>query len=262
VPRTLKKKPLKEALLEVRWLKEPSGDGPEPRDRHYPLFLGRLQERLSTGFPFPEPLPAAELPDNVGAFIVRYRFRPSAEGWPVIQVGPGIATLNFTEAYDWETFLRYSRDFFSNIAETYSAVAKAPPEFSSIILRFINAFPFSFEEENAFEFLRTKLNTGVKLPDGVAQSPQARRNPAEIQIAANFPLLKQAGSATLHIGSGKTDGQPAIILDLRAIVKGGGTPQTAETSIVWISEAHDLIENWFFSLIEGDLYTAFGGDLK
>jgi uncharacterized protein (TIGR04255 family) len=258
MPRTLKNKPLKEAVLEARW--QLPGADEDATDPHYPLFLGRLQERVAGRLPFNEKLPTAALPDGVAPYVVRYRFRPSQDAWPVIQVGPGIATLNFTESYSWESFLAQSKSFFGDVTETYKAVAGKQPTFSTMILRFINAYPFDFKENDAFEFLRRKLKIGVSFPPKFANPRRAGERPAEIQIVANFPLKGPTGSGTLHIGSGKSGGKPALIFDLRVAVEGEDAPQAETNFAEWISGAHDLIEDWFFSLIEGELEAEFLGE--
>ncbi len=103
VRHSLKNKPLLEAILEIKWALSPHseniGNGTDP---HYKILLGRMFDKISdTGglYPIHEELPAARIPDEFAGHIVQHRFLVEAGGWPLIQLGPGILTLNETENY-------------------------------------------------------------------------------------------------------------------------------------------------------------------
>src|SRR5581483_2894612 len=101
----LKNKPLVEAILEVRWGLVSHAPGHES-DPHYKLLLGRLYDRLQEKYPEHEQLPTAIIPDELVGHVVQHRFRTSAKGWPLVQVGPGILTINSTAEYTWEDVFR------------------------------------------------------------------------------------------------------------------------------------------------------------
>jgi len=61
------------------------------------------------------PLPTAQIPDELSPCTIKYRFRKHKDGWPLIQVGPGISAINFTEKYDWESFLTASNTFYKDL---------------------------------------------------------------------------------------------------------------------------------------------------
>ena len=100
----LEKKPLVEALLEVKWGLEGPPDGPQ-KDPVYPLFVGQLYALVKDSYSHVEKLPATSVPDEITPYIVKYRFRETENGWPLVQAGPGIASLNFTDSYKWDKFL-------------------------------------------------------------------------------------------------------------------------------------------------------------
>src|SRR5688572_5700647 len=102
-PHPLPKKPLVEAILEIRWAIQPQADG-EGIDPGFSIFLGRFYDKVSSEFPESENLPAAMMPEQITPYLVRNRFRKTKGGWPLVQVGPGILSANDTEAYDWSTF--------------------------------------------------------------------------------------------------------------------------------------------------------------
>ena len=63
----------------------------------------------------------------------------------------------------------------------------------------------------------------------------------------------------LNLGRGQKNDSPALVWDLLFISVGNDVPGFDELA-QWLSDAHDILEKWFFTLIEGDLYHEFKGD--
>ena len=94
----LKNKPLIEAIFEIRWKLQ---EGPEKGmriDPHYKLLIGRIYEKIKDKYTFHEQLPTASMPDEIAGYIIQHRFRKKENEWPLIQLGPGIITLNDTKS--------------------------------------------------------------------------------------------------------------------------------------------------------------------
>src|SRR5438034_9047205 len=98
-PKPLKNKPLVEALVEIRWQLEPGSATGLSRDPHYKFLLGKLFETVKARFPHHEELPAASVPEEMTSHVVHHRFRKTPSGWPLIQVGPGIFSVNEAVRY-------------------------------------------------------------------------------------------------------------------------------------------------------------------
>src|SRR3989304_4360283 len=98
-----KNKPLVEAIFEVRWKLQGAPPGPVI-DPHYKLLLGRLFDRFLKDYPEHEQLPAANIPDEIAGYIIQHRFRVAANKWPLVQVGPGVFSVNSTSDYIWPDF--------------------------------------------------------------------------------------------------------------------------------------------------------------
>jgi uncharacterized protein (TIGR04255 family) len=94
----LRNKPLLEAIFELRWELQEQAPGLK-LDPHYKILIGSLYDRVKDEYPFHEELPTATIPDEISGYIVKHRFRKSENGWPLIQLGPGVVTLNDTEGY-------------------------------------------------------------------------------------------------------------------------------------------------------------------
>jgi len=73
-------------------------------DPHYKILVGSLYEQLKEEYPFHQQLPTAFIPDEMLGYLVQHRFRKGENQWPLVQIGPGIITVNDTEGYIWEDF--------------------------------------------------------------------------------------------------------------------------------------------------------------
>ena len=104
--KTLKKPPLVEAIVELRWAPR-DAQLSQGFDLSYNRLVGRLSEVFAE-YPEYEALSNVELPARIAAEnnLVQHRFRASPGGWPLIQVGPTAFTINETENYDWDNTFR------------------------------------------------------------------------------------------------------------------------------------------------------------
>ncbi len=99
----LRNPPLVEALVEVRWELVEKAPGVH-FDPHYQFLLGTFRESLNEEYPFHEPLPTSALPDEITGGQVKHRFRAAKDAWPLVQIGPGIMTVNETEIFSTSQF--------------------------------------------------------------------------------------------------------------------------------------------------------------
>ena len=142
-PEKLTHPPLVEAILEVRWRLQEQAPGIAV-DPKYKLLVGRLYDRLNGDYPFHEPLPSASMPDEMLGYVAQHRFRTAAGAWPLVQVGPGLITLNDTQDYTWKAFEVRSRQLVDTLYRAYPDASTAL-QVSSLQLRYIDAIPFDFE---------------------------------------------------------------------------------------------------------------------
>ena len=132
----LQNKPLIEAFVEVRW-QLAQDDTERLVDPLYKFLLGRLYDRLLEQFPEHEKLPTATVPDEMVPHVVQHRFRPGPNEWPVVQVGPGIFSVNQTQAYTWSEFTNLAQWAVGKLHEAYPK----PDELriQRLLLRYIDA---------------------------------------------------------------------------------------------------------------------------
>lgn len=254
--RVLKNKPLIEAILEVRWNLVPKGPGAET-DPHYKLLLGRLFDRLQVAYPEYEQLPTASIPDELVGHVVQHRFRVGLAQWPLVQLGPGILTVNSTAEYTWEDFQQRAVSAVARLFESYPKPAELAV--SNVILRFIDAVAFDYQSGNAFAFLREKLKLGLNLPlslfeGGVSDSP------LDLTWRSAFRCSDPNGVVAIQVSLGQKEGQPAIVWDTSVQSAGNDLPHFPDQFAPWIDAAHVITSDWFFKLIEGDLERRFDGE--
>ena len=84
-------------------------------DPYYRLLLGRFFDRVKDQYPVPEQLPTATIPEMLVPQVVQQRFRIQKDGWPLLQIGPGILTVNDTAHYTWTDFRQRGIDAMANL---------------------------------------------------------------------------------------------------------------------------------------------------
>jgi uncharacterized protein (TIGR04255 family) len=252
--KTLNNAPLVEALFEVKWqLKEiqPGFLG----DPHYTLLIGSLYNKLRNRYPYHQALPAAVIPSEMIAGMVQHRFRTGKEKWPLIQLGPGLFTVNHTTDYGWQ-------DFEQRIVEGVNALFEVHPnpqelKIQNLVLRYINAIAYDFVQENVFEFLSQQLKTDVSLHTPLFEGTSVDQKPLGFDLRFTFRCAEPKGIINLRFSRGKKEQKDAVIWETILETHTHDVPELPTELENWLDEAHAVIEDWFFKLIKGDLETKF-----
>lgn len=255
----LPRAPLVEALLELKWKLQATDRG-TAIDPAYPLLPGSLYERVKSSFPFIERLPTAEVPDELTPQVVKQRFRRAKDGWPLLQVGPGVASLNFTTEYTWDTFSDVAREFYGQLLEAYwSAGMNRFPEIDSSMLRFINAVPLAAMPGDLLTALERRLHTHVALPT-IGHSPQITGEVSGLRLSVDYPLRSPKGTGSLKFGTGEHKGGMSFIWEESVHSLGEDVPRDRDAFHRWLTEAHSIAESWFFALVDTEFLREFGGE--
>lgn len=254
--RELANKPLVEAILEVRWkLQHRPPD--LYLDPHYRLLLARLFDRLTPDYPEPEELPTASFPDEMTGSVVKHRFRHAANDWPLVQVGPGIMTVNDTCKYTWADFRSRSVTAVQKLFEAHPK----PDQFEvhSLALRYIDAVELDFTKEDVFAFLRDKLKVAIELPSSLFENTGVDSTPSRFAWETTFRTEDPEGAMNVRFVTGENQGKPALIWET-IVHSDKGLPALPDGFATWIESAHTVAHDWFFKLIEGDLERRFDGE--
>lgn len=253
----LKKKPLVEAILEVKWALTSPAPGVQI-DPHYKILLGRLYDKVFGDYPEHEQLPTATIPDEIVGHMVQHRFRHGPNDWPLLQVGPGILALNDTHKYIWSDFRSRSTIAIGKLFDAHPKPSDLKIE--SLLLRYIDAVEFDYSAQDIFEFLKDKMKVGITLPDSLFRNQGIRQNPAIFSLHSSFICQNPKGLVTVRFASGQKEARPALLWETLVESKSDSVPTMPEGFGGWIDAAHAITDDWFFKLIEGDLERSFADE--
>lgn len=248
--------PLVEALLELRWDLRPTGPGIAV-DPGYPLYPGILYQNIRTHFPHVVQLPASYVPEEVIPHTVTQQFRKGPDAWPLVQCGPGVATLNYVrDVYSWDAFEEDAASYFSALGDAYQAANDGvPPLISASLLRYINAVPMEWTQPSLLHFLSRQLHVAVDFLEASEVLPETLQG---IQLSCDYTLNSPLTRGSLRFGTGNIQGDPSLLFEI--LVSSSEHYSDRATFTHWLTGAHDVAESWFFALIKGDLEVRFRGD--
>jgi uncharacterized protein (TIGR04255 family) len=258
----LSKKPLVEAIFEVRW-QIPNQTGESGFDPHFSLMFGRMYEKLKDTYPEHVRLPTASLPEDFGCYIVRHQLRKSREAWPLIQLGPGIVTLNDTINYNWDDFKQKAVTMTKSLKESYPA---SDFKIINVQLRYIDAIEFNYDRDHICNFLRDKMKTNVVLNPKLFQDTGVSDKPSGFNMIFEFPCSSPNGNIIIRLARGETSKEAldkgmnhktALIWETIIQSNNDQGELTLDNITKWLDQAHEITDDWFFKTIEGDLEAQF-----
>ena len=267
----LNRNPLLEAWLEIRW-QLVSGDVANfMRDPGFPFALGAFYHSIKNEFGYREDLDASRIPEEMFPHVVRHRFRPGENEWPLLQLGPGVATVNFTDPYNWDDFLNRALYLREKLVDAYSDMELKT---QMVNLRYRNGVSFEYSSVNLLNFLKQNLNTSIMFPDHVPGAVSSVTWPTSINVVSTFDLSKPKGLGRLRFNTGvrtqrdsetnQETKEEMIIWELNVESKENNAPDINEKDkfTTWLTSAHSVIHEWFFSLIDGPLYRKYKGEVE
>lgn len=260
--KNLKNKPLVETIVEIKWKLNPHSENYNSKiDPNYKILLGRLFDKLSGPegkFPRYEELPSSRIPEELAEHVVQHRFS-SEDGRCAVQVGPGVFTLNQTEGYSWKTFKQNVIDSFGKFFEVYPDIPNLKIE--SLSLRYLNSLELDFESENIHQFLREKMKISILYPESLFDNSEVIEKPLSMKITTAFKCIDPEGIIRIRLGSGTVEGKKSLIWETTFRTEEQGIIlKSLESLTTWLTDAHNVIEDWFFKIIEGELERRFMGE--
>lgn len=248
---TFDKAPLVELIVELKWghaaLFQPHSIGtfapqgffstgdPAQSEEFYSRFGN---ECFSNGLQRVERLIPPGFPTIPGQVACRYK-AGDAPITNLLQVGPGVFTANGLPPYkSWNEFLPFFKSGYAALLKSRTASENTLP-FSSVAIRYINAFGAEYLEAfNQSELLK-QLGFDLRLPTPVSGEIS---DGANTQIVLNYTTnLKDGGKITLIVGSGQTPAGTAVVFDISIThehVDAGSVEQC-------LSSAQAIIEKMF-----------------
>jgi uncharacterized protein (TIGR04255 family) len=190
--------------------------------------------------------------------VVQHRFRKSAKGWPLVQLGPGILTINSTAEYIWDDFRARALSAVNRFNAAHPKIADL--KITNVTLRYIDAVEFDHSQESVYDFLRDKLKVSVELPTNLFDNTGVEKRPSTFAWQSAFKCSSPKGLVTIRFATGQKDGKPAILWETMVQSSEGDVPTMPAGFEAWIDAAHTITDDWFFKLIEGELERRFSGE--
>ena len=181
--------------------------------------------------------------------IVKYRYRKGRNGYPILQLGNGVFTVNQIDfgdfEYKWETFLGDIEQGIKLFEKSYIADIKELP-LIDIQLRYTDVI-LAEKNEPILSFINNKLNIGtLQLPKQLLGNENIVTDSQSGSIALQVGCKKPEGQIIFKINQGKKDGEKAFILDF--IIFSSATifaNITQETIVTWCIDAHKHLSDIF-----------------
>lgn len=255
-PHELANKPLVEAIFELRWALKESEQGLPPQDPGFRIALGRYYDCVRATYPVLQDLPTAQVPENMTAYAVRHQFRAEKNKWPLTQLGPGILTVNDTAGYTWTNFRPRLLGAIEALFKSYPGdIAAFKPV--GVRLRYIDAIPYKPKEMDPVQFLSELLHMQISVEPLLFEDPTNPDAPVRANLNLTFPLKEPVGEGILGFATGARDGRPSIVLETVVRSDGDDVPKEADDFETWLSQAHGIVDKWFFTLCRGKLLESF-----
>ncbi|MCF8257912.1 MAG: TIGR04255 family protein [Flavobacteriales bacterium] len=240
--------PLQEVITEVRWGLEYDPKAGTMTDAGFQLALGKFHGLVQDAFPIARPLHPADVPPALLANRPTHQFWTGERQWPVLQLGPGILTVNDTEAnYEWQkSYLPLIRRALGHLEQAYGQMRIT--EFS---LRYIDAVKVNGHGFKDWQsFLQESLNFSF------ANDFNTRGPLRDFQLRQSFDLAGgDGGMLTIDIANGR-DNQLEDILVWQTCVQDRGN-WTVEQLAERIVKAHDCASPLFKELCKPAFYGKF-----
>ncbi|MEK3776607.1 TIGR04255 family protein [Paenibacillus sp. FSL K6-4396] len=262
--KNLKNKPLLETVLEIKWTTKK--DHPKninlgggnlqsfKTDEFHKIFFAKMYDHLlNTGYPEYLELPQAGIPEEFATHQVQHRFTQSGHSWPMVQIGPGILTLNEALNYEWENFHTRSIQLVDNLYKLHPK--KEDLIITQLQLRYINAIDFNFEKEDIHGLLR-KLKININYDKSLFEATGLLNSVPGMSYLVAFKSAEPKGELLISLTSGEVNGVPKLMWELtfRSNVDELDVEKEFE---VWVDGAHRVIDRWFLTSIEGEMQGRF-----
>ena len=244
----LKNAPLQEVIFEVRWRLQPGKEDGQLQDPGFELASGRLSTILEKEFPLHRRIVPTEFPDLLFFYRPVHQYWKAENNWPVIQLGPGIFTINCTDqVYDWDTIFRpLIADGISWLMQAY----KEPIQLAFASLRYIDAIKtddFGRLDNGWQDFIKNNFN--IEFNNSFNTRGQQRR----IQIEQSFDL-DDGSELQVQLGNGTKNNDQALVWQT-AILRKHSFSQ--EELLNWADNAHNISHALFVEMLKPHLYARF-----
>ena len=242
--------PLQEVIFEVRWRLDVDEETNEEYDSGFELAAGKFWSAVEKeGFSEYRRKVPRELPDQLLNYQTVYQFRTKGDRWPLMQLGPGILTINDTEEnYHWEkTYYPTIEKGLKLLSDAYNTdreyiYAKL------LYIDTINANEYGFDG-NWQNFVEQNLNFSF------TNNFASRGRLNNLQFNQEF-RLDDGSDLQLSVSSGSTKKTREPLLIWQTGVR---KKQAFDYNnlLTWLTRSHDTTSELFKEFVKPELYASF-----
>lgn len=243
----LPKAPLQEVIFEARWQLTPDASGKQLIDPRFHFALGKFQDLVKDDFPFAVEKFPKDVPHQLMAYQTMYQFWNSEKEWPVIQLGPGVITVNDTDKkYVWEdTFLPLIQKALGHLGKAYDSVS-----FEQYSLRYIDVVNV---EDYGFDTWQEFVHQHVNFTFNNQFNTRGQLSSLQFNQVFDVP---DVGQLSVSFSNGVNERKkPTFVWQIGVIQK----EESATTAVVekWLDKAHDCTSQVFKDFCKKDFYASF-----
>ncbi|NCT74898.1 MAG: TIGR04255 family protein [Chitinophagaceae bacterium] len=240
--------PLQEVIFEIRWALKPDLRSGQILDEGYELASGRLSTIVEKSFPYYRRVLPQDLPEQLLPYQVVHQYWTGENKWPVLQLGPGIFTINCTdEAYDWEKgYRKLIEDGINWLMQSY----KQALNIRLASLRYIDAIKvddYGGIDGGWQSFIKNHLNFEYNNHFNTLGRQK------QMQVNQTFEL-EDGSDLQLQIADAIRNNQKALVWQTAIIKK---AVFDVEGLLKWADYAHSITHDLFQEMIKPDLYASF-----
>jgi uncharacterized protein (TIGR04255 family) len=163
--------------------------------------------------------------------------------------------VNDAATYVWDDFRRRAVSAVDWLFEAHPEPEAL--QINSLLLRYIDAREFDYTREDVLAFLRDKMQVTVSLPGSLFKDGPIDPLPQHFTAQTAFRCTDPPGTVTIGFATGEANERPSLVWETLVRSTDAHVPPMPEGFAGWLDAAHTITHDWFFKLIEGDLFEEF-----
>ncbi len=234
--------PLLEVIFEIKWQLKSNNDLMKCQYLHGDFF-----SKMGKKYPYRESLIPPEVPMDAYLYMPAHRYRTKKDEYPLIQLGPGILTVNTTDNnYFWNKYEKWCQEAYLTLKELYEFDNN---EQINLSLKYFDFFPFDFKKNNVIEFLSNNFNLEFN-----QTFIDENSFPASINIGFEYEVSFGNYSIKINRASNRKK-QNGLIFNTTLSKKCHLLDK--EQFINWLDESHNYVSKSFKLMIKEKMYNSF-----
>lgn len=238
--------PLQEVIFEARWGLQSDSSGKQMIDPEFSFALGKFQDLIKKDFPFRANKFPNEFPPQILTYQTMYQFWTGKQKWPVVQIGPGIISINDTDQnYVWRDYYILVQSVLDKLLEAYDS----SPDFIEASLRYIDTVRVKdYGFDNWEDFVKQNINFRFE------NNFNTRGPLKNFQFNQSFEV-NELGKLNVNLSSGANNKNETLFIWQNGVSL--KRRQTKSEMLQWLEKAHSCTSDVFKELCKEKFYGSF-----